>query len=146
MRAIETSVVIGAPPEAVVAVLLDGDAAPEWTSGLTSLELVEGDPGEPGCVGLAHYDEGGSRYVLTDRLVAVTPNEHYVSEISGGGLEARVETTLEALDASRTRVTVRWSGSGANPVTRLVLPLMRGRIAKRSADDLRALGALVESR
>lgn len=144
MPNVVTVVDIGATPEAVASVLLDAEAAPVWTSGLVQLELVQGVAGEPGSVGLAHYGQGRRRYTLQDRLIAVTPNRHYLSEVTGGGLTATVETSLEPL-ATGTRMTVSWSGRGTSPVTRLTLPLLKPLILRRARSDLRALGSLVES-
>ena len=144
MPNIETRVSIDAPPESVASVLLDADLAPMWTRGLDRLELVEGTIGEPGSIGLAHYVEGRRRYTLRDRLISVTPCRHYVSEVTGGGLEATVETTLEPF-ADGTRMSVRWVGRGTNLITRLTIPLMKPLISKRSEDDLRSLRRLVGS-
>ena len=130
-----SSVTIAAPVEAVERVLLDAELAPLWTTGLERLELVEGAVGEPGSVGLAHYVEGNRRYVLEDRLLSVEQGRRYESEVLGGGLKARVKTTLEA-EGNETTMTIRWSGKGTNPITWVVLPLMKGRIARQSAKDL----------
>ena len=129
----------------MAAVLLDAGAAPLWTSGLNHLELVEGGLGEPGSVGHAHYGEGKRSYTLEDRLVSVTPNRHYVSVITGGGLNARVETDLEAT-AEGTTMRVIWTGTGTRPLARILLPLMKNRISRQSQRDLEALRSLVESR
>ena len=144
MPTIETRVDIEASPESVASVLLDADLAPIWTRGLDRLELVEGAIGEAGSVGLAHYVEGRRRHTLRDRLISVTPCRHYVSEITGGGLEATVETSLEPL-GDGTRMSVRWVGRGTNLITRLTISLMKPLISKRSEDDLRSLRLLVES-
>ena len=144
MPTIETGVRIAAPPEAVASVLLDMDLAPLWTRGLDRLEVVEGVVGEAGSVGLAHYVEGRRRYVFRDCLISVTPCRHYVSEITGGGLNATVETSLEPFEDG-TRVTVRWVGRGTNLITRLTIPLMKPLISKRSKEDLQSLRQLVES-
>ena len=135
---------IEAPPESVASVLLDADLAPMWTRGLDRLEPVEGTIGEPGSIGLAHYVEGRRRYTLRDCLISVTPCRHYVSEITGGGLKATVETTLEP-SADGTRISVKWVGEGTNLLTRLTIPLMKSLISKRSEDDLRSLRRIVES-
>lgn len=145
MPTTETSIVIAASSSDVSDVLLDIDAAPLWTSGLERLELVEGTPGEPGCLGNAHYVEGSRRYVVEDRLIDATPGVHFRSLIRGGGMRATVDTRLEDLP-SGTRITIRWKGTGTNPLTKLVLPFMRRQIRKRTQEDLRALRNLVEGR
>ena len=142
---IEVSVDIGAAPEAVSDVLLDADAAPLWTDGLERLELIEGDVGRVGSVGLAHYVEGGRRYTLEDHLLAAVPGKHFESEVRGGGMRASIETDLERV-SDGTRITMRWSGTGTNPITWLMLPLMGRSIRRRCLSDLEALRALVEGR
>jgi hypothetical protein len=136
---------IGASPESVSDVLEDIDAAPLWTSGLEHLELVEGVPGQPGCVGLAHYVEGSRRYTLEDHLLEAVPGRHYKSRIEGGGLKITVETTLERV-GDATRMTLRWSGRGTNPLTKLMLPFMGNKVRERSLEDLESLRKLVEAR
>jgi hypothetical protein len=136
---------VDASPESLVAVLLDAESAPMWTAGLEWLELVEGVVGEPGCVGRAHYVEGGRQYTLEDRLVDVVPNRYYKSEIIGGGIKATVETTLEPVEDG-TQLTLRWSGTGTNPLTRITLPFMRQRLHRQIETDLDALRRLAERR
>ena len=145
MPTIEVSIVIAAPPMSVSDVLLDIEAAPLWTSGLERLELVEGVLGHPGSVARAHYVDGRSRSTLEDRLVEATPGRHFKSEIRGDGLRATVETELEEIPVG-TRLTVRWSGTGTNPLTRLALPFLKTRVRRRSQEDLRALKSLVEAK
>ena len=145
MPTVGASIRISAPVDAVVDVMLDADKAPLWTSDLERLELVEGQIGQPGCVGRAHYREGERRYVMSDVLEEVDPGRKYVSRVSGGGITARVETVLEPVGERETKLTLRWSGRGTNPVSRLMLPLMRRRIAERMATDLDALRGLAES-
>ncbi len=145
MPSVEVSTRIAAEPAAIEAVLLDADLAPRWTAGLERLELVEGRPGQAGSTGRAHYREGGRRYVLEDVLEEVEPGRRYRSRVRGGGIEARVETILEPTGGGDTQVTLRWAGRGTNPVTFLVLPLMRTRIRARAQADLESLKVLVEA-
>lgn len=140
------SIDIDASPMAVTEVLLDASAAPLWTSGLERLELVEGTAGLAGSLGRAHYREGSRVSVLEDRLIEAVPGRRFVSEISGEGIRATVETTLEGTAEGGTHLTLCWKGAGTNPVSRLVLPLMRRSVRTRSRKDLEALRTLVEER
>lgn len=144
MPTVEAATRIGAPPDVVTGVLLDADLAPEWTAGLERLELVDGVPGEAGCVGHAHYRQGGRNYTLVDVLEESIPGEFYRSSISGGGIAATVETTLAAVGDDATAILIRWTGRGTNPLTRVTLPLMKRRIARAAAEDLASLRRLVE--
>lgn len=144
MPTIEAATRIEAPPDVVTGVLLDAGLAPEWTAGLERLELVDGVPGEAGCVGLAHYRQGGRTYTLVDVLEESVPGESYRSHILGGGIAATVETTLAAVGEGATVISIRWIGRGTNPLTRMTLPLMKRRIARAAAEDLASLRRLVE--
>jgi hypothetical protein len=143
MPVVEEFVDIAASPEAVSDVLLDVEAAPLWTSGLEWMELVEGVPGQPGCRGVAHYLEGGRRYTLDDHLLEAVPGHHFKSQIRGGGLMATIETRLHEVEGG-TRTTIRWSGTGTNPMTKLVLPFLKAKIESRCQEDLQSLRRLVE--
>jgi uncharacterized protein YndB with AHSA1/START domain len=144
MPTIEATTQIAAPPDAVTEVLLDADLAPQWTAGLERLEFVSGVPGEAGCVGRAHYRRGRRRSTLVDVLEVVIPQEFYQSRLSGGGIAATVETTLTPVGEGTTEISIRWNGTGTTPLTRLILPLMKRRIARAAADDLASLRQLVE--
>jgi hypothetical protein len=145
MPVVEQSVVIAASPETVSDVLLDIEAAPLWTSGLEQMELVEGVPGQSGCRGLAHYVEDGRRYTVEDHLIDAVPGDHFKSQINGGGLRATIETRLEEVTGG-TRTTIHWSGTGTNPITKLVLPFLKAKIESRCQEDLQSLRRLVEAR
>jgi hypothetical protein len=144
MPTVEATIRIGVPPMAVHEVLMDAEKAPLWTAGLERLELVSGEIGQPGCVGRAHYVEGGRRYEMSDVLEEITPGRWYASRVSGGGITARVETRLEPVGEGETQMTLRWSGRGTNPVTFVMLSLMRRRIRERMEADLRSLRGLAE--
>jgi hypothetical protein len=146
MPTVTVTLRIAVPPEVVAGVLLDAESAPLWTAGLERLEHVAGEPGEPGCVGHAHYGAGRRSYVLVDVLEEVVSNRRFVSRVTGGGITARVETDLEPVGEGATELTLRWKGSGTNPLTRLLLPMMRRRIRRRAAADLDSLRELAEAR
>ena len=118
--------------------------AVQWTSDLERFEVVSGGPGEVGAKAHLHYVQNGRPYVMEDVLEEVTPGQYYRSQVSGGGMMARVETWLRPAEGG-TDLTIRWAGSGRTLVTRLLLPLLRGTIARRTRTDLESFKTLVET-
>lgn len=141
---IEIECVITRPPSAVTRAILDPAKAPLWNEGLQRFEVTAGEAGEAGATGRLHYLQGRRHYVMEDRLVLVDPGRRYVSEVTGNGLRARVETLLTPVGDDATLLTVRWSGRGTRPWTWVLLPLMRGAVARGAERDLRLLKQLVE--
>lgn len=141
---IHSEIEIKRSPEAVTSVLLDPTKAVLWTSGLERFEVVSGNPGEVGSVARLHYLEGGRRYVMTDELLEADPGRRYVSRVRGDVLEAVIETVLSPTEGG-THLSLRWTGRGRSLPFRLLLPLMRGAVARHARSDLVKLKHLVES-
>ena len=141
---VETAIRVDRSPERVASLLLDPETAPLWNSGLERFEVLTKTPGLVGSKARLHYVEGGRSYVMEDELLEVEPARRFVSRVTGDAIEAEVETLLVPTDGG-TRVAVRWSGRGKPLVLRLLLPLMRRSIARRTLADLEKLKELVEA-
>ena len=146
MITVSSTVACRAPIEAVEAIILDPDLAPEWTDGLMAFEVVEGRAGVPGCVGRAHYRGSfGRTSVMTDTLEAADPGRYYRSRITGGPITATVETFLEPT-ADGCTISIRWTGVGSTLVANATMRVLRRGIERRARSDLERLAALVEPR
>jgi uncharacterized protein YndB with AHSA1/START domain len=141
---IRTHIDIGAPPGDVAAVILDASKAVLWTADLERFEVVTGTPGLVGSKARLHYIQNGRRYTMEDELLEVEPNRRYLSRVSGDALVAEVETRLTP-SAGGTRVDIRWSGKARPFLLRLLLPFLRGNLARQALGDLVKLKQLVEA-
>ena len=142
---VDVTIRMECPVEAVMAILLDADSAPLWTTDLERMEVVRGTPFGAGSKAHMHYLQQGRRYVMEDELLEVVPNRYFKSHVSGEALSAIVETSLTPVEGA-TEVAIRWTGTGGPFVMRLLLPLLRRSIKKQALADLRKLKALAESR
>jgi hypothetical protein len=141
---VEVGATIGRPPHVVTGVILDPARAVLWNSNLEEFEVVAGEPGRVGAVGLLHYVQGGRRYVMEDTLLVAEPDKRYVSQVRGHGLSVQVETVLAPIGDGGTLATVRWSGRGTRPLMWVLLPFMRKAIARGARRDLDKLKHVVE--
>ncbi len=118
---------------------------PYWQTDLKRFEVVEGGPNQVGSLGRLHYSRKGRPYIMEDKLTACEPGKKYVSEVTGDALSAEVETSLESL-GDKTKMSLRWSGTARTFPLRLLLPFLRGKIAKQAKKELETFKSLVETR
>ena len=138
------SINIDQPAEIVNQALIEPENALQWTSDLEKFEVVKGEPGLTGSIAHLHYRQGGRSYIMEDVLEYAEPGRRYVSRVSGGGMVARVETTIEP-SASRTELTVFWSGTSKSIIAKLFFPFLRGMMIRRARSDLETFKNLVET-
>lgn len=146
MTTIDVRVVIKQPLEVVEQAFLNAEEnAPYWETDLERFEVVSGAPGQAGAQARLHYVQNGQRYSMEDVMEEYIAGQYFRSRVSGGGIDARVETWMQTVEEG-TEVRMRWQGQGTSMQTRLMLPLLAGRIKKHSQAELETFKALVEER
>jgi uncharacterized membrane protein len=138
------SIWIDRPPTAVLRVLFDQEKMTQWTTDLDSVEIVRGAAGEVGSLARLRYVQGGKSYEMMDELLEYEAGKRIVSCVTGDAIEAEVETILLPADGG-TQLNLRWRGTGRPLPLKLMLPFMRGSVARQMQMDLAKLKALVES-
>lgn len=139
------STTINRPAYIVTEALNNPKNFPYWQTDLKEFEVVKGGPNQVGSIGRLHYCQKGLPYIMEDKLIYCEPGKKYVSEVTGDALTAQVETTLESLE-DKTKMSLRWSGKGKILPLKLLLPLLRGKIAKQAKKELETFKYLVETK
>jgi len=80
---------------------------------------------------------------MEDRLLEMIPGKYYRSQVSGGGMNAQVETWIRA-ERDGTEVTGRWSATGEKLLVRLMLPFMKNSVMRQMNSDQETFKELVE--
>jgi hypothetical protein len=140
----EVSIDIDRPPDIVVQALLKAENATYWTTDLEEFEVVKGKPGEVGAIGRLHFVQQGHEHIMEDVIEFSEPGKRYVSRVSGPAITARVETNIEPIN-SGTKLAIVWTGTGKKLLLRLLLPLLRKKIARQSQKELATFKNLVET-
>ena len=143
MPTVEATVETSQPPDIIAAAFLDPANAVYWIIDLEIFEVISSKPDGVGSVAHMHYIQNDRPYVLEDVLKEIIPNQYFRSEVTGGGLIARVKTWLRERNGS-TEVKIRWSGSGSTVLMRVLLPFLGGSIKRQMKSELDVFKNFVE--
>lgn len=99
-------VVIEQPIGEVAAKLADPDHLKAWHLDLVSVERVSGTPGEAGAQSVLNYDNKGRKFRLEETIVESDLPQRTVARYEAMGMKHTLTTTLEAIDAESTRISV----------------------------------------
>ena len=139
------SITIDQPVDTVVKAFLNPYNITYWTTDLEKFEVIKEEAGKVGSIARLHYSQKGRPYVMEDKMIYCEPGKKYISEVTGDALTANVETTFHP-SGNQTEVKMTWAGRGKILLLKLILPLLRSRIAKHAMKDLEKFKSLVETR
>jgi hypothetical protein len=145
MTKFKISTTINKPADIVAKALDAPENFPYWQTNLERFEIIEGGPNEVGSLARLHYSQKGRSYIMEDTLIYCEPGKKYVSRVTGDALTAEVVTTLRPI-GNETQMSLEWSGRGKMFLLRLLLPFLRGRMAKQGKQELETFRQLVETR
>ncbi len=143
MPKFEIETIINQPPDIVWKAFIDPQNMLNWTRFLEKVETVKGKFGEIGAVAHLHYVEKGKSYILEDKLLSYEEGKRIGSQVSGQGMDIKVETTFEPV-SNGTQISMVWDGTSKSSFARLILKLMRGKISKQALAELDTFKNLVE--
>jgi len=120
------------------------DNMKKWQPTLESFERVSGTPGQPGAVSRLTYKEGKRTIVLTETITLRREPEEFGGTYDSGTALNEIHNRFEEAGARRTRWIVT-SDFQFRGFWRLLGPLLRGAIRKRTIEDLSRFKQKLES-
>jgi uncharacterized membrane protein len=144
MAKFKISAIITQPLEIVWKSYIDPQNMMQWMQYLEKVEVVKGKFGEVGATSHLHYLEKGRPYILEDNLLSYEEGKRIKSQVSGQGMIIEVETTFDVL-SDGTQISMVWNGTSKSIFARVILKLMRGKIAKQAQAELDTFKGLVET-
>lgn len=143
MTGFKIEILVNSPLETVYNAFVNPDNMTLWSRNLEKFEIVDGNSGEPGALARLHYNEKGKKTVMEDRLLETEPQKRILSEVSGEGFTAIVETEFESV-GDQTLIMMNWRGTSTKFLVRIVLMIIKGRIRKSAMGELALFRDLVE--
>jgi uncharacterized membrane protein len=141
---ITSSIEVARPQAAVFAYLAQLDRHAEWQQALTSVR-VEGDgPVGVGTRAIEKRNVPGGEREMSYELTAHDPPRTSSWKGLNGPVRPNGTVTVEALDESRSRVTVSMELEG-HGIGKLLLPLVRSQARKQIPADQAKLKQILES-
>ncbi len=137
------AVIINKSVEIVYQAFIDPDNMLKWSTDLEKFKIVKGEFGEIGATMQLYYNQKGRIHIMEDMLEYLEAGKKIISQVSGGGLVARVETTFNS-NNGKTQVSMNWRGNSRNLLFKILLPLLRNTIRKRALSELELFKKLVE--
>jgi len=135
---------IGRPLDQVAAFAGDPTNAPRWSTNIKSVEWLTEPPVAVGSKLDFVADFLGRRLAYTYEIVECVPNERLVMSTLAGPSPMETTYAWQALDAGRTRMTLRNRGEPSG-FSRLLAPVLGLTVRRANRQDLRRLKRILEA-
>jgi uncharacterized membrane protein len=135
---------IGRPLDQVAAFAGDPTNAPRWSTNIKSVEWLTEPPVAVGSKLDFVADFLGRRLAYTYEIVECVPNERLVMSTLAGPFPMETTYAWQALDAGRTRMTLRNRGEPSG-FSRLLAPVLGLTVRRANRQDLRRLKRILEA-
>ena len=141
----KVSITIDRPVETVWDQLMNPDNLKFWLTGFVSVEHVSGDYGKTGSVSKLKFSERGKELELTETAVLVRPNQQYSFNMTS--LPFDVDTDIRLISfGHRTEMIQTVQFFPKQFLMKLMMPLMKGAMKKRTENELIRFKNFVESK
>lgn len=96
-------IIIYLPTAQVTALFNNPDHMKKWQPELTSLELLDGNPGEEGAKSKLHYDTGKREVDMIETIIKNNLPEEMVATYETKGVTNTMSNKFESINESQTR-------------------------------------------
>jgi hypothetical protein len=143
-NSIKVTVTVNASSEKVWDIFMNPDYLKHWLTGFVSIEHLDGTIGNKGSTNKMIFIERGKELEIIERVLFINPMQQYSFEMQ----HEDVNTLVDVRFISIGKVTeiiqaVQFIPKGI--FMKLIMPLMKGAMKKRMANDLQNLKVFIES-
>jgi uncharacterized membrane protein len=121
----------------------DASRMGEWMSGLDSVDLLRGEPGEVGSFYRLTFHEDGTDVIATQEVIAVESNTRVAYDLEYGNMTNVVEVLFEPTTNGTSMATYN-TVSGKSLFWRAILRLRKNSMMDAQRTDHRRLKAMIE--
>jgi len=132
---IKVAITINQPAEKVWELFMNADNLQYWLTGFVSSEHLSGNIGETGAVSKLKFMERGKVMEVTETVLIAKPTQQYACMMKHETFEAETDVRFISF-GQRTEMiqTVQFSPKGF--FMKMLMPIVKGAMKKRSADEL----------
>jgi carbon monoxide dehydrogenase subunit G len=141
---IKVTTTIHASPQKVWENFMNPENLKHWLTGFVSAQHLTGKPGEAGSTSKLKFMERGKEMELTETVLFSKPAEQYTCRMEHTSFSTESDVRLVSF-GNRTELiqTVQLSPKGF--FMKLLLPVIKGEMKKRTLNELLKLKHLIES-
>lgn len=142
---IKAAITINRPVEKVWELFMDPGNLQYWLTEFISAEHLSGKIGETGSVSKLKFMERGKVMEVTETVLIAKPNQHYSFMMKQTSFEAETDVRFISFGPRTEMIqTVQLSPKGL--FMKLLMPLVKGAMKKRMANELLSFKNFVETK
>ncbi len=131
----KVTITINQPVEKVWELFMDPDNLKKWLTGFVSAEHISGKIYETGSVSKLKFMESGKEMEVTETVLMAKPNQQYTIMLKHKTFETETDVRFNSL-GQQTELIQTVQFSPKNFMMKLMMPLAKGEMKKRTADEL----------
>ena len=142
---IKVTVTINRPAEKAWELFMNPDNLQHWLTGFVSAEHLSGNIGETGSVSKLKFMERGKIMEVTETVLIAKPNQQYAFIMKHETFETETDVRFISF-GQRTEMIQTVQFSPKDFFMKLFMPIIKGAMKKRMANELLSFKNFVETR